>query len=123
MIETTTEMQQVLKVLGIKPVNSGASTGAEFLNTKGEVISSFSPVDGQLIATVNSATAADYEIVIQKAQAAFVFVSFQESSKAIPRIRDAPSKIRRNPPPDSFSGGSTGPTASAFTRSYRPPCL
>jgi aldehyde dehydrogenase (NAD+) len=73
MIETTIEMQQVLKDLGIKPINSGASTGADFLNTKGEVISSFSPVDGKLIATVNSATAQDYELVVQKAQEAFIY--------------------------------------------------
>ena len=94
MIETTTEMQQVLKVLGIKPVNSGASTGAEFLNTKGEVISSFSPVDGQLIATVNSATAADYEIVIQKAQAAFVYWRTLPAPRRGEIVRQLAEKIR-----------------------------
>lgn len=94
MIETTTEMQQVLKVLGIKPVNSGASTGAEFLNTKGEVISSFSPVDGQLIATVNSATAADYELVIQKAQAAFVYWRTLPAPRRGEIVRQLAEKIR-----------------------------
>ena len=94
MIETTTEMQQVLKVLGIKPVKSGASTGAEFLNTKGEVISSFSPVDGQLIATVNSATAADYEIVIQKAQAAFVYWRTLPAPRRGEIVRQLAEKIR-----------------------------
>ena len=94
MIETTTEMQQVLKVLGIKPVNSGASTGAEFLNTKGEVISSFSPVDGQLIAKVNSATAADYEIVIQKAQAAFVYWRTLPAPRRGEIVRQLAEKIR-----------------------------
>ncbi len=94
MIETTTEMQQVLKVLGIKPVNSGASTGAEFLNTKGEVISSFSPVDGQLIATVNSATAADYEIVIRKAQAAFVYWRTLPAPRRGEIVRQLAEKIR-----------------------------
>ena len=94
MIETTTEMQQVLKVLGIKPVNSGASTGAEFLNTKGEVISSFSPVDGQLIATVNSATATDYEIVIQKAQTAFVYWRTLPAPRRGEIVRQLAEKIR-----------------------------
>ena len=94
MIETTTEMKQVLKDLGIKPVNSGASTGADFLNTKGEVISSFSPVDGKLIATVNSATAADYEIVIQKAQAAFVYWRTLPAPRRGEIVRQLAEKIR-----------------------------
>jgi aldehyde dehydrogenase (NAD+) len=94
MIETTTEMQQVLKVLGIKPVNSGASTGAEFLNTKGEVISSFSPVDGKLIATVNSATAADYELVVQKAQEAFIYWRTLPAPRRGDIVRQLAEKIR-----------------------------
>jgi aldehyde dehydrogenase (NAD+) len=42
--------------LGIKDVNEGTSTG---LN--GEILESYSPVDGQLIAKVKTTTAADYE--------------------------------------------------------------
>ena len=94
MIETTTEMQQVLKDLGIKPVNSGASKGADFLNTKGEVISSFSPVDGKLIATVNSATAADYELVVQKAQEAFIYWRTLPAPRRGDIVRQLAEKIR-----------------------------
>ena len=94
MIETTTEMQQVLKDLGIKPVNSGASKGADFLNTKGEVISSFSPVDGKLIATVNSATAADYELVVQKAQEAFIYWRTLPAPRRGEIVRQLAEKIR-----------------------------
>ena len=94
MIETTTEMQQVLKDLGIKPVNSGASTGTDFLNTKGEVISSFSPVDGKLIATVNSATAADYEFVVQKAQEAFIYWRTLPAPRRGEIVRQLAEKIR-----------------------------
>lgn len=94
MIETTTEMQQVLKDLGIKPVNSGASTGADFLNTKGEVISSFSPVDGKLIATVNSATAQDYELVVQKAQEAFIYWRTLPAPRRGEIVRQLAEKIR-----------------------------
>jgi aldehyde dehydrogenase (NAD+) len=94
MSETTTEMQQVLKDLGIKPVNSGASTGAYFLNTKGEVISSFSPVDGKLIATVNSATAQDYELVVQKAQEAFIYWRTLPAPRRGEIVRQLAEKIR-----------------------------
>ena len=94
MIETTIEMQQVLKDLGINPINSGASTGAEFLNTKGEVISSFSPVDGKLIATVNSATAQDYELVVQKAQAAFIYWRSLPAPRRGEIVRQLAEKIR-----------------------------
>ena len=37
---------EVLKTLGIQPVNRGASTGTVWLDTKGEDIESYSPADG-----------------------------------------------------------------------------
>ena len=42
------------------------------MNTNGATIDSISPVDGKLIASVQSATAADYNALIEKAQGAFV---------------------------------------------------
>jgi len=65
------EVKEILSQLGIDGTNSGASTGSNWLNTNGEKIDSFSPVDGSIIASVNSATVADYEACIVKAQAAF----------------------------------------------------
>ena len=67
----TTEIQEILSQLGIETINNGASTGSKWLNTKGEEIHYFSPVDGNKIASVKSATEADYETVILKAQEAF----------------------------------------------------
>ena len=61
----------VLETLGIKKINSGATTGTEWFDTKGESIDSYSPADGQLIASVKQATAGDYEKIILKAEAAF----------------------------------------------------
>ena len=61
----------VLETLGIKKINSGATTGTEWFDTKGESIDSYSPADGQLIASVKQATAEDYEKIILKAEAAF----------------------------------------------------
>lgn len=64
-------MNNVLKQLGIKPVNDGASTGTKWIKSKGAVIESYSPVDGKLIAKVTSATQKEYETVVAEAQKAF----------------------------------------------------
>ncbi|MCX5839667.1 MAG: aldehyde dehydrogenase family protein [Deltaproteobacteria bacterium] len=66
-------MYDFLKALGINRVNAGATTGAPngWLKTGGEPVVSCSPIDGQPIATVIQATAADYEDVVSQAQAAF----------------------------------------------------
>jgi aldehyde dehydrogenase (NAD+) len=73
MAETMTDLgiQEILSQLGIEEINNGASTGGKWFKTRGERIDSVSPVDGKLIASVNSATEADYEAVILKAQEAY----------------------------------------------------
>ncbi|MGB0839988.1 MAG: aldehyde dehydrogenase family protein [Chitinophagales bacterium] len=62
-----------LAQLGIQTdaTNPGVSTGQVHQTGGGEVIASYSPVDGQLIGKVGSATRADYDAVMEKAQAAF----------------------------------------------------
>ena len=61
-------VQEVLNRLGIKDINQGASTGYTWFNTTGDIIESYSPVDGKLIAKVAQGTADDYETIINKAQ-------------------------------------------------------
>ena len=63
-------MQEALQALGIKEVNEGTSTGSNSFSS-GEIIESYSPVDGQLIGKVKTTTAADYEKVMQSATEAF----------------------------------------------------
>lgn len=60
-----------LRTLGIQTENAGVSTGVEWINTGGEKIDSFSPVDGKLIGSVRSADRAAYDTVLAKAAAAF----------------------------------------------------
>ncbi|HAP00291.1 MAG TPA: aldehyde dehydrogenase family protein [Bacteroidetes bacterium] len=60
-----------LKALKLKQVSSGACTGLEWFNTKGEILNSYSPVDGQLIGSVKQATKQDLEKVLQTAESAF----------------------------------------------------
>ena len=73
MVETKTEISEIIKTLGIDTLNQGASTGSKWLNTKGEKYDSFSPVDGELIASVNAGTAEDYETLIQNRNDLFGF--------------------------------------------------
>lgn len=61
----------VLKTLGIKSANPGVSTGSKWLRTKGPVLKSYSPVDGKLIATVQSTDAASFNKVVATSRAAF----------------------------------------------------
>ncbi|MGB3946372.1 MAG: aldehyde dehydrogenase family protein [Bacteroidia bacterium] len=64
-------VEKILKDLGIEANNYGASTGLKHVYTKGKKIDSYSPVDGELIASVNAATAADYQQVMTSAEEAF----------------------------------------------------
>ena len=60
-----------LKTLNISANNKGVSTGVQWIKSKGEKLSSYSPVDGVLIGTVLGADKEAYEVVITKAQEAF----------------------------------------------------
>src|SRR5215207_3810378 len=62
---------EVLKTLGLSEVNNGACTGTKWMETKGEIIESYSSADGVLIGKIKQATADDYEKIIQTAQEAF----------------------------------------------------
>ena len=62
---------EFLKALHIKSDNAGSGTGTEWITTSGEKIASYSPVDGQLIGTVQSADKVTYEKLIAKAEEAF----------------------------------------------------
>jgi aldehyde dehydrogenase (NAD+) len=65
-------MQPVLKELGLSELNPAASTGANDLQGSGPVISSYSPVDGELIASVGSCSREDYEAAVTAAGSAFL---------------------------------------------------
>ena len=60
-----------LKTLGIKENNSGVSTGLNWLDSSGEKITSSSPVDDKVIASVASTDKESYHAVVNKAKEAF----------------------------------------------------
>jgi aldehyde dehydrogenase (NAD+) len=60
-----------LKKLGLKTKNAGTWTGVESLAGNRKYITSHSPVDGELIASVGVTTREQYDMVIAKAQEAY----------------------------------------------------
>ncbi|WGH74590.1 aldehyde dehydrogenase family protein [Tenacibaculum tangerinum] len=63
-------IEEALETLGLQEINEGSSTGSvNFSN--GEIIASYSPVDGKLIGKVKASTKEDYEKVMTTATAAF----------------------------------------------------
>jgi aldehyde dehydrogenase (NAD+) len=62
---------EFLKALSIQKENEGSSTGLKWVASNGATISSYSPVDGQLIGAVKTTDQAAYELTIQTAQKAF----------------------------------------------------
>ncbi|MEO7313632.1 MAG: aldehyde dehydrogenase family protein [Ginsengibacter sp.] len=64
-------MQGFLKDLKITEINKGVSTGTKWMTTSGENYTSFSPVDGKKIATVNSCDKRSFDIVLETAEKAF----------------------------------------------------
>jgi aldehyde dehydrogenase (NAD+) len=63
-------IQKSLDKLGLKSLNQGSSMGSNFFGN-GEIIESYSPVNGKLIGTVTATTKEDYELIIDTAQKAF----------------------------------------------------
>jgi aldehyde dehydrogenase (NAD+) len=69
-----TNIHAVLEKLGISAVNPAFSTGSNWGDTAaGKTIESYSPVDGKLIASINVATADEYEKVLEQAVSASNF--------------------------------------------------
>ena len=88
-------MTEALAQLGIKSINEGTSTGQNNFSS-GELLESFSPVDGQLIAKVKTTTAADYEKVMQTAVEAFKTFKVMPAPQRGEIVRQFGDKLRKN---------------------------
>ncbi|TXE12855.1 aldehyde dehydrogenase family protein [Seonamhaeicola algicola] len=67
---TLFNIDDTLKQLGIQNINNGTSTGVKNFSN-GNILESFSPVDGKLIASVKTTSKSDYETVMATATKAF----------------------------------------------------
>ena len=64
-IATDFGIKEALNQLGVKDINDGTSTGSNNFSN-GDIIESYSPVDGKLIGKVKTTTKEDYEKVDRK---------------------------------------------------------
>jgi aldehyde dehydrogenase (NAD+) len=88
------EMESVLQALGLKDINNGVSTGLESWKPAGSRLESYSPVDGELIASVVQANKDDYEKVMVKAQEAFAVWRTVPAPQRGELVRQMGNKLR-----------------------------
>jgi len=88
-------ISQMLSELGIQPVNNGAHTGISWMETRGDIIESYSPNDGKLIAKVKQATWDDYETIVKKAQDAFKTWQLVPAPKRGEIVRQIGNELRK----------------------------
>jgi aldehyde dehydrogenase (NAD+) len=86
-------MQNTLKALGLKEINDGCSTGKNWF-ASGDILESYSPVDGKLIGKVKSATKADYSKVVTAANQAFKYWRQVPAPKRGEYVRQFGEKLR-----------------------------
>lgn len=88
-------MKEALEQLGVKAINEGTSTGINNFSS-GEILESYSPVDGKLIASVKVSSAADYEKVMQTATEAFKTFRLMPAPQRGEIVRQFGDKLRKN---------------------------
>ena len=88
-------MTEAMEQLGISAINAGTSTGTNHFSN-GDILNSFSPVDGNLIAGVQTTTAADYQKVMDAATAAFKTFRLMPAPQRGEIVRQFGDKLRKN---------------------------
>ncbi len=90
------QVKAILDELGIKEINNGACTGGSggWIATTGEELVSISPIDGQPIARVKTATRQDYETVMEKAAQAFNTYRMMPAPKRGEIVREIANALR-----------------------------
>lgn len=86
-------IENALNKLGVKNLNQGTSTGSNFFGN-GEILESFSPVDGNLIGKVTSTTKEDFEKVVETAQSAFKIWRLKPAPQRGEIVRQFGEKLR-----------------------------
>ncbi|PVD53506.1 aldehyde dehydrogenase family protein [Terrimonas sp.] len=89
-------MLDFISNLKISSVNQGVSTGQYWIGSSGQIIPSYSPVDGALIANVYLADDAGYETVVKKANEAFAEWRTWPAPKRGEMVRQIGEKLREH---------------------------
>jgi aldehyde dehydrogenase (NAD+) len=88
-------IRAAMSELGLDNISPGACTGTKWLDTRGDLLDSFSPADNELIGKVRQATAEDYEIVMQQAAEAFKKWRMVPAPKRGDVVRQIGNELRR----------------------------
>ena len=88
-----------LQTLGIKENNFGASSGTIWIETKGNCISSHSPVDGKLIGKINCVEKENYEQLISTAAKSFTQWRMTPAPQRGEIVRQIGDALRKNKEP------------------------
>ena len=92
-----TNINAVLKQLGVQDINQAYSTGSNWAKTSSEtIIESHSPVDGKKIASVHLASKQDYDKVVEIAQKAFLEWRKVPAPKRGEMVRQFGEALREN---------------------------
>jgi aldehyde dehydrogenase (NAD+) len=86
-------IKEALQQLGVKDINNGTSTGSDNFSN-GEIIESYSPVDGKLIGKVKATTKEDYEKVMETAGKAFLSIRDMPAPQRGEIVRQFGNKLR-----------------------------
>lgn len=87
-------MTDFIEKLRISAVNQGISTGQHWIGSSGNIIPSFSPVDGNLIANTYLADDDGYETVVRKANEAFLIWKTWPAPRRGEIVRQLGDKLR-----------------------------
>ena len=87
-------MHEFVKELGIESINSGVSYGDWAEKPKGPELASYSPIDGKEIARVRTASEADYDLVVEKAENAFKSWRLLPAPKRGEIVREIGDRLR-----------------------------
>jgi aldehyde dehydrogenase (NAD+) len=85
-----------LNDLQLNEINNGVSTGAEWPAASGATITSYSPVDGKLIASVTTASQENYTTTVEKARAAFAEWQLWPAPRRGEVVRQIGDELRAN---------------------------
>ncbi len=88
-------IEDVISRLGIYGINDGVSTGLESWSGNGGELVSYSPVNGNKIASVLQASGQDYQKVVAKAQEAFEFWRSYPAPKRGEIVRQIGERFRK----------------------------
>jgi aldehyde dehydrogenase (NAD+) len=92
-------MKAVLEQLQIASENKGASTGKQWIESSGETLQSFSPVDGQLIGSVQACDAITFQQVAAQSQDAFAQWRTVPAPRRGEIVRQIGEELRRKKEP------------------------